>query len=790
MKYLCIHGHFYQPPRENAWLGEIDLQDSAKPYHDWNSRICAECYGPNAWARVLNDKQELAELMNNYSLMSFNFGPTLFSWLEKKEPSVYKAILQADKLSQKRFSGHGSAIAQAYNHMILPLANLQDKITQVKWGITDFKKRFNRAPEALWLAETACNTETLCVLADCGLKYVILAPGQCASVRKIGETKWQDVGAKVDPKRAYKCNLPNGKSIAIFFYDGPISQGIAFADTLSSGEKFFDRLRGAYAQRQDPQLVHIATDGETYGHHQKFAEMALAYCLKQVEESSDVKLTVYGEFLEKNPPTYEAKIVENSSWSCFHGIERWRSNCGCNSGRPNWHQKWRGPLREALDFVRNELVKTFEKIGGQYFKDVWSARNDYVELMMDRSLDAQHRFFLKHATEKAWVDRSTALMLLEMQKNALFMYTSCGWFFDEISGIETVQIMQYACRAIELNKKITGVDLEQDFVKLLEKAPSNLRDIKTGATAYTKYVRNSISSLDKIALEYAILACYIDGYHQDGKILYDCEVKSLKHTRQENEDSYLDFGEIVIKSIVTLEQRKFYFVVVNSTKEQPICVITAEDNFNASSAFADVQFIFKEKTYTDLDTFCKEHFAFSYDFSSFSADVRHVFTDSILTSMQGKLDTCLEDVYKEQFPILQKMSASGVSLPKQFNLLAEVVLMQRFKCAFSQPDVNLTQVANIMEELKSLRIILPKTEVVQIITDKLNLLADSFCENPKEDLRVLQLVNYLNLLDIFGLVPNSYKAQEKVFLGIQKLTTSAKQKDMVKALTKKLKVFI
>ena len=320
MKYLCIHGHFYHPPRENAWLEEIEIQDSAAPYHDWNSRICAECYAPNALARVLDGNKDLIDLTNNYSRISFNFGPTLLSWMEKEEPQVYQAVQEADRISRKRFGGHGSAIAQVYNHMILPLANAHDKQTQVRWGIADFEKRFGRKPEAIWLAETACNTPTLEVLADEGMKFVILAPGQCARVRKIGENKWQEVGSRVDPKRAYRCNLPSGKSIALFFYDGPVSQGIAFSDTLSSGEKFASRLLGTYNAGDEAQLMHIATDGETYGHHQKFAEMALAYCLKKVEETSGVELTVYGEFLEKYPPQYEAQIVENTSWSCFHGV--------------------------------------------------------------------------------------------------------------------------------------------------------------------------------------------------------------------------------------------------------------------------------------------------------------------------------------------------------------------------------------------------------------------------------------------------------------------------------------
>ena len=545
MKYLCIHGHFYQPPRENAWLDCIEQQDSAAPYHDWNARITAECYGPNARARVLNGKNELIKLVDNYAHISFNFGPTLLSWMQEHTPDVYQAVLDADKKSCARFGGHGSAIAQVYNHIIMPLANARDKETQVRWGLYDFQTRFGRTPEAMWLAETACNTETLEVLAAHGMKFVILAPGQCARVRKIGSEKWTDVsGARVDPKRAYQCNLPSGKQITLFFYDGPVSQGIAFSDTLKSGENFARRLLSTYADGEETQLMHIATDGETYGHHQKFADMALASCLQYIQELPDVQLTVYGEFLEKFPPQYEAQIIENTSWSCFHGIERWRSNCGCNSGRPGWNQKWRAPLRKALDFIRDGMIETFEKKGRQYFKDPWAARNDYIELILDRSEEARRRFFMRHATDKAWKNPSVALQLLEMQRHALLMYTSCGWFFDEISGIETVQILQYAARALELNRQAGGKDLEEAFTQMLAQAPSNIKELQNGAVVYERYVKPAVFPLEKIAAQQALLRAFSpQGAHPS----HGCEVTQYTDRRVENETLGLYFGTMRLK---------------------------------------------------------------------------------------------------------------------------------------------------------------------------------------------------------------------------------------------------
>src|ERR687897_141276 len=371
-RYVCIHGHFYQPPRENAWLETVELQDSAYPYHDWNQRITAECYAPNSVARILDDQGRIVQLVNNYSRISFNFGPTLLQWLENNEPEVYEAILSADRLSMQKFAGHGSAIAQPYNHIILPLASQRDRRTQVLWGIGDFERRFKRRPEGIWLPETAVDLETLEILAEEGIRFTILAPHQASRVRRTGARLWQDVtGARIDPTRPYSQQLPSGKSIGLFFYDGPIARAVAFEGLLTRGDHFADRLIGAFSdQRSWPQLVHIATDGESYGHHHRFGDMALAYALNQIESKKLAQLTNYGEYLERHPPTQEVEIIEKSSWSCFHGIDRWWSNCGCNTGgHPNWDQEWRTPLRDALDWLRDSLSKPFETHAGKFLKD-------------------------------------------------------------------------------------------------------------------------------------------------------------------------------------------------------------------------------------------------------------------------------------------------------------------------------------------------------------------------------------------------------------------------------------
>ena len=403
-RFICIHGHFYQPPRENPWLEAVELQDSAAPYHDWNERITAECYAPNSVSRILDGQGRIVKLVNNYAKMSFDFGPTLLSWLEVKAPDVYAAILAADRESQKYFSGHGSAIAQAYNHVIMPLANSRDRATQIIWGVRDFEKRFNRAPEGMWLPETAVDLETLELLAEFGLRFTILAPHQAARVRRIGEAKWHELkGRPIDGTRAYQHRLPSGRSIALFFYDGPIARAVAFEGLLSHGDRFIERLTGAFAQRDGAQLVHVATDGESYGHHHRFGDMALAYVLDRIGASAPAQLTNYGEFLAKYPPTDEVEIVEKSSWSCAHGIDRWWSDCGCNSGaHPGWNQAWRTPLRNALDWLRDTIAPRWEEKARALFNDPWAARDGYIDVIHDRSAENIRK--LCHRSRRAELD--------------------------------------------------------------------------------------------------------------------------------------------------------------------------------------------------------------------------------------------------------------------------------------------------------------------------------------------------------------------------------------------------
>lgn len=533
-QFICIHGHFYQPPRENPWIEEVEIEDSAYPYHDWNARVTAECYAPNTASRILDPNKRIIDIVNNYATISFDFGPTLLSWLEQNNPQVYSAILDADNESRKQFSGHGSAIAQAYNHIIMPLANPRDKRTQVIWGIQDFIHRFGRHPEGMWLPETAVDMETLAILADMGILFTILSPTQAARTKELSGTRWKEVSRDtLDCSMPYQCVLPQGKTISLFFYDGSIAQELAFGSLLDNGEVFANRMMSYFSQHDiGSGLLSIASDGETYGHHHRFADMALAYAIYLIDKQKPAAMTVFGEYLAAHPPTHQVEILENTSWSCPHGIERWRDNCGCctqgttirdpdphpigPSRRKDpvhdqkicvvaWHQSWRKALREAMDRLRDELIPLYEKKMGGLLTDPWSARNDYISVILDRSPETYKRFFEKHAARPlSDEEKSLALKLLEMQRHAMLMYTSCGWFFDDISGIETIQVMEYACRAMQLAREVSGIDQEPVFISTLIDAKSNIPAQGDGAAIYRNFVERSMIDLNRIVFNYAL----------------------------------------------------------------------------------------------------------------------------------------------------------------------------------------------------------------------------------------------------------------------------------------------
>ncbi|MDB9823119.1 DUF3536 domain-containing protein [Deltaproteobacteria bacterium] len=526
-KYLCIHGHFYQPPRENPWLDIVEHQKSAFPYHDWNERITRECYGPNTRSRLHGEESRIIRLVNNYEYMSFNFGPTLLTWLEQSHPWIYDQILAADRSSLARYKGHGNALAQVYNHIIMPLASSRDKLTQIRWGIADFRHRFGRDPEGMWLAETAVDNETLCLMAKEGLKFTILSPTQAHAIQPLANsgnisggphdpdsshdsTSWQDVsGGSIDPTRPYRVLLDKEASlfIDVFFYDGPLSRAIAYEKLLTSGKNLLERIDSIFKGHNDgPRLVNIATDGESYGHHFKFGEMALAWLFDHVEQNQEIRLTNYGLFLELFPPENEVKLFENSSWSCSHGIDRWRADCGCSvSQNPSWNQAWRTPLRDGIDWLGAELSSVFEKRAPGLLKDPWGARDDYIRSILNQSGEERKDFLDFHSIGPLNEDEKIEILkLMESQRMALFMFTSCGWFFDDISGIEAAQVLMYASRAIDLVRPWAAKDLEKGLMEFLVRALSNDPDYGNGENVYKMLVKPSRIDPTLLTAHYAL----------------------------------------------------------------------------------------------------------------------------------------------------------------------------------------------------------------------------------------------------------------------------------------------
>lgn len=738
-KFVCIHGHFYQPPRENPWLEEIEVQDSAYPYRDWNDRITAECYSPNSAARIQDAENRIIDIVNNYSKISFNFGPTLLSWMEEYAPETYKGVLEADKLSMEYFSGHGSAIAQVYNHMIMPLSNRNDKQTQVIWGIEDFRFRFGRDPEGMWLAETAVDYETLEVLAEQGIQYTILAPRQAKRVKRINEKKWRDVQPDtVDPKRAYLCKLPSGKSINLFFYDGFISQEIAFGDLLKSGENLANRLAGSFIEHEEPQLVHIATDGETYGHHQKHGDMALTYCLHYIESNQIATITNYGEFLSMFPPDYQVDILENSSWSCAHGVERWKSNCGCNTGRPGWVQEWRFPLREALDWLREKSIPLYEESIKCYTDNPWKLRDDYIKIILDRKRENIDKVLKDNISKEISEDDTIKILkFLEIQRHTMLMYTSCGWFFDEISGLETVQVVKYAARAIQLIRDMLNIDLENEFVKLLEKAPSNIPEVKNGAESYHMHVKPAVIDFHRLAAHYAISTLF-NIYEEDSRI-FSFEVHSEIFRKYEAGKQKIVMGRSLLKSRITQEEYPVTFAVLH----------LGDHNLNGGvrDSISDEAF---ELMHSELhDAFTRLNIAemillLDKHFGSHNYTLWHLFKDTsrevfniILQHTLDEIEHSFRQIYENHYPVMQAMLETGTPLPKAIQTSVEYVVNTDLRRIFKNKEtIDPDRLERLQNEAHKWNVPLDKPTLEYVGSRRVNKLMSILQENP-EDIELL-----------------------------------------------------
>lgn len=693
--YITMHGHFYQPPRENPYLNAIETQEGAAPFHDWNQRIHYECYRPNAFARILNGSGKLLRIVNNFEYLSFNIGATLLSWLEQYDPEVYQRILDGDQASADRLNGHGNAIAQVYNHIIMPLANSRDKLTQIRWGKADFKARFGRETEGMWLAETAVDYPTLEALIAEDIKFIVLAPSQAQRCRPISSgdpQPWIEVsGGQIDPNRPYRCHLnPSDQDspyIDIFFYDGPISRDMGFSDLLNSSYNLAARLgRAVRGDHRTSQLISVATDGETFGHHKHFTEKSIAYAFTEEFPRRGWHVTNYAHYLSLFPPTWEVEIKPSTAWSCAHGVGRWQSDCGC--GADIGFGKWREPLRQTLNWLRDRLELIFNEAGAKYFNDPWAARDGYIHVLRDslrhgtvNSQKTLDDFFALHARPTVIPSqlRVDALRLLEMQRHTLLMFTSCGWFFEELSRPEGVQILRYAARAIELAADVTGILLEFEFIQRLGFCPSNVKEFGNGAEVYRTLVIPFKISLKQVASDYAVSSLFNNYVREDAQQLYCYAINQLDYQLERIGAMALAIGHIHLTSSITQESVEYIFAVLHLGGYDFHCGIS---QFSGRKEYEEIKLssfaALKQASAAGIilaisKAFGDEYFNLQHLFAEERHRILHLLSGETLL----RLDQLYAQVYRDNYGIIASFRRDGLAVPKELQVAAEITLNHR-----------------------------------------------------------------------------------------------------------------
>ncbi len=772
-RYICIHGHFYQPPRENPWLEEVEKQDSAHPFHDWNERIAYECYRPNAEARLLDNQERLRKIVNNYEYISFNFGPTLLSWMEKHEKTAYESILKADADSIVKRSGHGNAIAQAYNHMIMPLATTRDKITQTLWGIRDFKKRFKRDPEGMWLPETAVDFETLQILVDNDLRFTILSPKQAKRFRERSTDYWRNIdGTSIDPSRPYLCSLPNGSQITIFFFDTPISQAIAFEGLLNSGSTFKDRLLGAFSnQRNWSQLVNIATDGESYGHHHRFGEMALAFAIDQLINEPGLELTNYAEFLMSHPPTAQVEIYERTSWSCSHGVGRWMRDCGCSANQKvGWNQAWRTPLRKSLDLIRDSVDKLFEKRGGDLFKEPWDARDNYIDLLLQNR--SEITAFLKSCEkqELAPAEYVEALSLLEMQRNRMLMYTSCGWFFDDLTGIETLQILSYAARVLQLASAYDP-PLVNEFLRELFPAVSNIQSHIHGDELYKEKIAPQVIDLPQVAAHVAISTLF--DKPQASQKVYVYKVYLIDFAREDFEERILLIGQVRIQSSITLREQRLIFAVLYLGAVDLRCSVQplSGGRLGCEDLKNDLIESFKRHSSTELIRKLDGYFPHKYfTFKDLFVEQRTSLLEAVTKKMFQEQAALLGTFYKKNEDLARLIVDHSTRLPDTFRAAARFVLNRRFLRELEKlsQEIFPEGLESVLRDINFWKIELDLSAAQKLISHRIGLLVEKLGQDWSNKAVLSEIFRFLDMAQNLDISLQLGEAQIMLFRIIRK----------------------
>ena len=743
-RFICIHGHFYQPPRESPWLEAIEIQDSAFPYHDWNERISAECYAANAVSRIWDTEGRIVQLVNNYVNISFNFGPTVLLWMQKYATEAYAAILEADRRSIEKFAGHGSALAQGYNHMILPLANKRDKKTQIIWGIKDFEYRFGRKPEGLWLPETAVDLETLDIMAQHEIGFAILSPSQASRVRSIGGDTWQDVsGGRIDPGMAYRISLPSGNIINLFFYDGAISHALAFEGLLNNGETFAKRLLSAFPDGlSSARLVNIATDGESYGHHHRGGDMALAHALHYIESNGLAQLINYGGYLADHPPTQEVEIFENTSWSCAHGIERWRSDCGCNSGgHQGWNQAWRAPLRAALDWLRDAVTPAYEQLAGRFLTDPWAARDDYIDVIVDRAPERVSAFFSRHATRPlSYEDEITVLKLMELQRHAMLMYTSCGWFFDDLSGIETIQVIQYAGMVLQLADQLFHDSYEPAFLERLEVAKSNVPEHGDGRRIYEVFVRPAMLGLTAVGAHYAISSLFQDNSERNSIYSYSATMEDYRSFQAGG--TKLVIGRAKVTSKVTRVSISLCFGVLHLGDHSIACGTGEYQGVQKYEAFVkNISDAFTVADFPKTILLMGQYFGTStYSLTSLFADERRKVLNTIMEPTLEEAEAAYSSIYEHHAPLIRFLKGSGTPRPKVLSVAADLCLNAKLRKTLQGDGLDPQVVRPLLEEARLAGAILDETALGLLLKINIERIAQQALEQC-EDLSCMERLN-------------------------------------------------
>ena len=757
-QYLCIHGHFYQPPRENPWLEAIENQESAAPYHDWNERITEECYARNAASRIMNSEGKIEKIVNNYEKISFNFGPTLLSWIKETHPELLELIRDADAQSQQQFNGHGNALAQAYNHMIMPLANSRDKYTQLLWGIKDFEFYFNRKPEGLWLPETAVDLETLDMMSELGIQFTILAPNQLKQVRSLNNGEWSPQFSIDTP---YVQGLPSGRSIVLFFYDGGVSKAVAFEKLLNQGEQFAGRLlEHVPAKFTANSLMHIATDGETYGHHHPNGDMGLAYALHFIEEQSDTLLTNYAHFLEVQAPEFEVEIYEDSSWSCIHGIERWRSDCGCNNGQ-GWHQQWRAPLRKALDWLRDELIPVFEMKAGELVHNPWDARDEYITVINDRTKLAG--FLADHCKKELnHEEQSTVIKWLELQRHAMLMYTSCGWFFDEISGIENVQILKYAARVIQLAQELTQIDYSPLFREKLSLAPSNIPSFGHGANIYNWFVKPLCINLFKVSAHLAASLPFITYDDRVDVEIYSYKAKLINTRESISGKVRLISGMMQVASKITSEGLSVWYAVFYQGNQNLLCAIQKPDQ-NLTVIENSLHEAFAKGDTFEVIRQYDHHFGQqTISLGDLFYDMKLKISEEILATSLADLEVIQHQFFDNNAALIDYISALDIHLPKPIQNALISILNNDILFHLSSADFNKEQLELLLHKAKKLRVPLDESNIAFTLNKLIEVKAHQFDEHIEDELWLKELIAWLAFIKTIPVGVNFWHLQNKV----------------------------